>query len=214
MDKKRLEHFKSRLLEEKENIRESLDGIEDRLEESRKDIDEQPSYSNHPADRGTELYMRTQNQGFKEGLQETLDEIDKSLEDIENGTYGYCENCQKNISEERLEIIPYAKTCLACSEEEPEDDITRGYETVSGTENPKWDSDVNYDKDEVYEDIMEDNIVANDPSYSTGDNQGIIDEREDYEITEDIEDMSFEINKELNKNELKKKKILEDEGLI
>ena len=32
MDKKKLEHFKSRLLEEKKNILKSLEGMEDRLE--------------------------------------------------------------------------------------------------------------------------------------------------------------------------------------
>ncbi len=122
MDKKKLEHFKSRLLEEREKTIDLLEGIQDRLEESKKDIDSQPTYSNHPADKGTELYMRTQNLGFKEDLEDTLDEIDQSLEDIENGTYGYCNNCEKIISEERLEIIPYAKTCLGCSDEDLEDE--------------------------------------------------------------------------------------------
>lgn len=122
MDKKKLEHFKSRLLEEREKTIDLLEGIQDRLEESKKDIDSQPTYSNHPADKGTELYMRTQNIGFKEDLEDTLDEIDQSLEDIENGTYGYCNNCEKIISEERLEIIPYAKTCLGCSDEDLEDE--------------------------------------------------------------------------------------------
>jgi RNA polymerase-binding transcription factor DksA len=37
-----------------------------------------------------------------------------ALEKIENGAYGVCENCGKEITEERLLVCPEAKTCLNC----------------------------------------------------------------------------------------------------
>lgn len=47
-------------------------------------------------------------------LEEDLRDINKALDRIEQGTYGKCENCNKEISEERLIILPEATTCLDC----------------------------------------------------------------------------------------------------
>lgn len=191
MDKNRIAYFKSRLLEEREKTLDSLKNIEKRTDSSSEQVESgQSSYGNHPADEATELYLKEQDQGFENQLEETLQEIDQSLEDIKNGEYGYCKNCEKNISEERLEILPYAKTCLACSDDQI---VEEKYET----EMLKYKKDssketMGYSREDGYKDIVEDNIVPNDPSYSTGDNIGIKDERDDFEITEEIEDMTYE----------------------
>ena len=219
MDKKKIQYFKSKLLEERKEIVESLEDIYRRQEEAEDKIDSQLStYSNHPADKGTEIYMRSQDQGFIEDLRDVLEEIDQSLEDIENDKYGYCDNCDKMISEERLEIIPYAKTCLGCSDEEPEDYSGKIFETTDdervGDEPSSSEEDMDYDVEDTLIDVMDDNIVANDPSYSTGDNMGIEDEREDFEIIEEIEDMPYQIDEVEDEEELKKKSDLEKENLI
>jgi RNA polymerase-binding transcription factor DksA len=119
MDNKKIEYFKSRLLEEKEKAVESLKNMEEREDESNEQMNSELStYDNHPADIGTEVYMMEQQKGFKNGLEDTIEKIDQSLEDIKNEKYGYCDNCDKMISEERLEVLPYAKTCLGCSDED------------------------------------------------------------------------------------------------
>ena len=43
-----------------------------------------------------------------------LESIEEALARIENGTYGTCERCGKQIAEERLEAIPYATRCIDC----------------------------------------------------------------------------------------------------
>ncbi|NPA38765.1 MAG: TraR/DksA family transcriptional regulator, partial [Candidatus Nanohaloarchaeota archaeon] len=48
---------------------------------------------------------------------EILREIDKALERIEEGTYGYCEVCGKPIEEKRLEAIPWTTLCKEHAEE-------------------------------------------------------------------------------------------------
>lgn len=175
LDEKRLEYFKSRLLEERSKTIELIENMDSKEKAAEKNIDSQLStHSNHPADKGTEVYMRSQDQGIKRNLQEKLDEIDKSLEDMKKGTYGYCENCDKQISEERLEIMPYAKTCLGCSDEPTEMEIGTEYESME-------EKNLGKDTDTV-EDVMEDNIVKDDPSHSTGDNIGIKDESDDLKI--------------------------------
>ena len=48
-------------------------------------------------------------------LETQLKDINSALEKIEKETYGVCENCQKPISEERLEASPEARTCVSCN---------------------------------------------------------------------------------------------------
>ncbi|HLR20577.1 MAG TPA: TraR/DksA C4-type zinc finger protein [Tissierellaceae bacterium] len=122
MDEEKLKYFKSKLLGEWEKTMKDLEAMEKRKEGIQDDLDSELSTEGdyHPGDIGTELYMEEQTEGFKELLEEKLREIDKSLEDIEDGSYGYCDNCEEMISEERLEVMPYVKTCLDCSDEDVE----------------------------------------------------------------------------------------------
>ncbi|CAA9263203.1 MAG: putative DnaK suppressor protein [uncultured Blastococcus sp.] len=48
-------------------------------------------------------------------LQVTLGEIDAALARIDAGTYGRCTGCQAEIPGERLELRPFARTCVSCS---------------------------------------------------------------------------------------------------
>lgn len=47
-------------------------------------------------------------------LETRLKEINLALEKIKKGAYGKCENCGKEIKEERLKIYPAARLCLNC----------------------------------------------------------------------------------------------------
>lgn len=44
-------------------------------------------------------------------LSARLSDVEKALENIEQGTYGVCEVCNKAIEEDRLEANPAARTC-------------------------------------------------------------------------------------------------------
>ena len=48
-------------------------------------------------------------------LENKLKDVIAALKRIENGAYGICENCQKEISLERLRANPSAKTCIKCN---------------------------------------------------------------------------------------------------
>ncbi|TAN42360.1 MAG: TraR/DksA family transcriptional regulator [Nitrospirae bacterium] len=47
---------------------------------------------------------------------ETLIKIDIALQKLEDGSYGLCEDCGDDISEERLRIMPFAIFCRDCQE--------------------------------------------------------------------------------------------------
>lgn len=47
---------------------------------------------------------------------ETLVKIDESLRKLDEGTYGTCESCGEEISEQRLKVMPFAIYCKDCQE--------------------------------------------------------------------------------------------------
>lgn len=51
----------------------------------------------------------------KSNLQMLLVKIKKSLQNLNSGKFGKCENCGKLIEDERLKAIPIATLCIACS---------------------------------------------------------------------------------------------------
>lgn len=45
-----------------------------------------------------------------------LQDINRALDKIENGQYGICEMCEKQIDIKRLMTKPYARFCITCRE--------------------------------------------------------------------------------------------------
>lgn len=46
---------------------------------------------------------------------EEIEQIRHALHQIETGTYGTCTGCGTKIPKERLELMPYAITCMRCA---------------------------------------------------------------------------------------------------
>jgi len=45
--------------------------------------------------------------------------VNRALERIDNGTYGECTVCGKNIDPRRLGVLPQAATCVRCADAKP-----------------------------------------------------------------------------------------------
>ena len=66
----------------------------------------------------------TSSQGTSESLQEeslasqTLIEVQEALHRIEDGTYGKCVACGRQIEAARLEAVPWARYCVADQEQQ------------------------------------------------------------------------------------------------
>ncbi len=54
---------------------------------------------------------------LKEHLIRRREEITSALARIEKGTYGSCVGCGSEITQQRLEVAPWLKFCIACQEE-------------------------------------------------------------------------------------------------
>ncbi|WP_427338533.1 TraR/DksA C4-type zinc finger protein [Caloranaerobacter sp. DY30410] len=206
MDKRRLEHFRKLLLEEKHKILETIDKMnENEPNISMQDyFDELSMYDNHPADIGTETFIVGQMMNLKNNEENLLRQIEDSLNRIENGTYGICEKCGKKINEERLEIIPYAKFCIECANKEiplektmdyrPVEEEVLGYPFGRSYRDITIEDEVEFDGEDSWQAVARFNEVKGDPSYSTGDNQGIFDEKE-AGIVEEVDKISNEYYK-------------------
>ncbi len=55
-----------------------------------------------------------------------MGKIEETLEKIENGTYGICEECEEDISEARLKARPVTTLCIECKKEQEIGEKARG----------------------------------------------------------------------------------------
>ena len=69
----------------------------------------------HMADLASDNFEQEVAISLLETEEQRLEEIAAALQRIESGTFGRCEECQKEISKERLRVIPYARLCIVCA---------------------------------------------------------------------------------------------------
>jgi RNA polymerase-binding protein DksA len=77
-------------------------------------VGELASYDQHQADLGTETFEREKDFSLLEQLEAELEELDRALQKIDEGTYGICESCGQEIAAERLEVLPGTRFCVEC----------------------------------------------------------------------------------------------------
>lgn len=73
---------------------------------------------NHPADMATDYTTQITEMAIEDLREEEVEEIKAALQAIEDGTYGRCRVCGREISYERLEALPTALTCIDHADKE------------------------------------------------------------------------------------------------
>lgn len=115
MDKKIIDELKVQLLKEKEGLEKSLSRIARPLDKAEGDYETNfEAIGTDKDDNATEVDQYTGNFSVEASLEKNLQDIIDALEKIEKETYGICENCNKEISIERLRANPSARTCMDC----------------------------------------------------------------------------------------------------
>ena len=69
-------------------------------------------YDNHPGDQGTETFMQEMDETTEMILDEEATRVRDARQALENGTYGTCVDCGKEIPAARLEAIPESVRCV------------------------------------------------------------------------------------------------------
>jgi RNA polymerase-binding protein DksA len=111
-------HFRELLLDERRRVEHALSGLreghpgsmEDEAEEVNGGLD-----TNDIGDTASITLGREIDYTLGEHSQTVIKEIDAALARTEDGTYGTCTNCGKEISVGRLEAYPWASLCIDCA---------------------------------------------------------------------------------------------------
>jgi DnaK suppressor protein len=101
--------------------------VEERLAEREREIEERRTalraggrpegealadYDNHPADQGTETFMQEMDETTELILDEEASRVKDARQALEDGRYGTCIDCGKEIPAARLEAIPESVRCV------------------------------------------------------------------------------------------------------
>ena len=115
----RLEKYKDILLKEKEETQGIINAINEIQKRGAKDGNgDLSAYSQHQADLGSDTDESERRVYILEKELKNIKLINSALKRIYDKTYGICEICGDSIPANRLSIIPYAKYCIKCKEEE------------------------------------------------------------------------------------------------
>ncbi|OPJ62394.1 TraR/DksA C4-type zinc finger protein [Clostridium oryzae] len=118
MDRERLTYYKDKLIKEKKRVNEAIEQLNDNdMTKYNVDIASELSfYDNHPSDIATETFQVEMGRSLEANETSMLDKINDALKAIDEGSYGKCKKCGKDIEEERLEALPYAENCIRCQQ--------------------------------------------------------------------------------------------------
>ena len=109
------ERIRETLTQERQRIQAALDNLHEENPGSLTDeTGEDAVYDNHLADSATATLNREIDYTLEENAEHMLAEIDAALQRIDDGSFGRCTNCDKEIAPARLEARPWATLCIDC----------------------------------------------------------------------------------------------------
>ena len=111
-----VERARERLLQERDRLQrisEALSGeVGEGVGSERDALSELSLADQHPADVGTEMFEREKDESILERVAAELADVERALKRADEGTYGICEACGREIAPARLEIKPEARFCV------------------------------------------------------------------------------------------------------
>jgi RNA polymerase-binding protein DksA len=108
-------------------LRTELEGEVEHLKEEIRDAEQEiaglfrdgsDGAGNDQADVGSTTLERDHEMSLANNARDMLDQIERALARIDDGTYGVCESCGNAIGKGRLQAFPRATLCVSCKERE------------------------------------------------------------------------------------------------
>lgn len=149
-------------------------------------------YDNHPADTATDTYERGKDIALFEHINQELEDVEAALGKLENGTYGICEVSGKEISLERLEAMPTARTVIEYSKENEiakerpvEEDVLKNFDKYNFDKN---DQETEFDAEDAWQSVAsfnDNSMVFEDSSLNSSEELvGYVEELEAFASTD------------------------------
>ena len=123
MEKHRLESYKKRLLQQ----REDLAALVSRTEQDGRSTDEEGTQD--LADKAANAYTKEFLFHQSSSERSVLQLIDEALARVASGRYGDCLLCGRAMEQRRLEAVPWARHCIPCQQSEDRDGGSGGGES-------------------------------------------------------------------------------------
>jgi RNA polymerase-binding transcription factor DksA len=118
MKREELEKNRQRLLELAARLKADEQGVAgDALRQVSGDVS--GNLSNvplHLADLGTDTFEQEMSASLMTNSRQLQTEVAAALERIEQGKFGQCEQCGRDIGEGRLQAVPYTRYCVECAQ--------------------------------------------------------------------------------------------------
>lgn len=106
-------YFRDLLMRTRDEITRSLEPIRARLRESQRDSGSEIALTDqHPADAASDTELRELDVTTEVMFAGRLREVDEALDRLDQGTYGRCQVCGRDIPAERLELVPETPYCV------------------------------------------------------------------------------------------------------
>jgi RNA polymerase-binding protein DksA len=110
-----MERLRAQLLEELGHHRRQAEGLQAEAEALANEREPGDTQFDEESGEGDTLSVeRERDLALSTAARQTVEEIEKSLARMDDGTYGYCEVCGDRIPVPRLEAIPWADQCVKC----------------------------------------------------------------------------------------------------
>jgi RNA polymerase-binding protein DksA len=109
MDEKYVQKQKRRLEDLRGRLREEINRMIEAVQEEERPPGEHERRGVPSESVEKEIHLENREEAIRRA-------IHGALERIENGSYGKCERCGRQIPQARLDAIPYAERCLECEQ--------------------------------------------------------------------------------------------------
>jgi len=115
MDQELIQKLKGILQAEKERLTDELGQFTTKSKHNPEDYDADfPELGDKEDENANEVAQYSHNLTLERTLEKQLRDVNNALKRIEEGTYGICKYCNKEISKERLEARPTSSACIEC----------------------------------------------------------------------------------------------------
>jgi len=113
------DRFRTALIDERSRIQSAIDYLHRETPGSLEDETEEVlgTSDNHLGDAAAGTLDREIDYSLEDHSGQVLAQINAALTRIDEGTFGTCANCGREIPEERLEARPWASLCIDCQRE-------------------------------------------------------------------------------------------------
>jgi DnaK suppressor protein len=118
LDAKTIKEIETQLLAKRKTIVDDLSGLSRQDSHEADDLNAKfPEYGDKPDENAQEITDYSTDIMTEKVLEKSLEDIDKTLGRIKDGTYGTCKYCGNPIAPKRLLARPTANSCVNCKTE-------------------------------------------------------------------------------------------------